>query len=51
MFVYRGGCKIYLLLIADSGPRNVACNDLSLATRVHDMLHDQSYLLDQAGKK
>ena len=45
MFVHRGGCKIYLLLIADSGPRNVACNDLSLATRVHDICYMTSAIV------
>ena len=33
MFEYRGGCKIYLLLIAYGGPRNVARNDLSRMLR------------------
>ena len=45
MFEYRGGCKIYLLLIADGGPRNVACNDLSLATRVHDICYMTSAII------
>ena len=45
MFIHRGGCKIYLLLIADSGPRNVACNDLSLATRVHDTCYMTSAII------
>ena len=38
-------CKIYLLLIADGGPRNVARNDLSLATRVHDICYMTSAIV------